>query len=386
MATRTISDAGGNWNEVGTWVEGAVPLSTDNVVATPTSGQVTVNITTAKCSTLILTNYVAQMTFTAGMKLTVTTTVTFVAGMSLAGTGTLQISDTGTITSAGLIFPGSIIFYGGTFTLADTWTVTGNVTCQGGNSVLNGNTLNIGGNLTLISYDVSGTTNIVLNGTGTWSSSTQGATLSNNITINTAGTITLGTAVAKEGGIFTYTAGTVNAGNSTFYTGKNTTLNIDGMSLYNFTIVSMNFTLTLGSDLNITNNFTLNYNVSGALTMAGNYSITCGKFYMYTYQNVTFNFVSSQTFTINTGLYLNGRTDKILTIKAVTASTAFNLVFNGTAANCSIYRATFTDVNASDSAIGLDNWYGGTLTRTTNITNRTSADIGGTTQNVFGII
>ena len=68
------------------------------------------------------------------------------------------------------------------------------------------------------------------------------------------------------------------------------------------------------------------------------------------------------------------------------ASTAFNLVFNGTTTNCSIYRATFTDVNASGSAIGLDNWYGGTLTRTTNITNRTSADIGGTTQNVFGII
>ena len=176
MATRTISDAGGNWNAVGTWVEGAVPSSSDNVVATATSGQVTVNITTAVCSTLILTNYVAQMTFTAGMKLTVTTTVTFVAGMSLAGTGTLQISDTGTITSAGLIFPGSIIFYGGTFTLADTWTVTGNVKNQGNNSVLNGNTLNIGGNLTLISYDVSGTTNIVLNGTGTWSSSYQSST------------------------------------------------------------------------------------------------------------------------------------------------------------------------------------------------------------------
>jgi len=120
--------------------------------------------------------------------------------------------------------------------------------------------------------------------------------------------------------------------------------------------------------------------------MAGNYNITCDNFYMYTYRNITFNFVSSQIFTINTGLYLNGRTDRVLTIKAVTAPTAFNLVFNGTAANCSIYRATFKDVNASGSAIGLDNWYGGTLTRTTNITNRTSVDIGGTTQNVFGII
>jgi hypothetical protein len=35
---------------------------------------------------------------------------------------------------------------------------------------------------------------------------------------------------------------------------------------------------------------------------------------------------------------------------------------------------TFTNIAFS---VPVDNWYGGTLTGTTNITNRTSADIGG---------
>lgn len=32
MATRTVSNSGGNWNATGTWVEGAIPTSADDVV------------------------------------------------------------------------------------------------------------------------------------------------------------------------------------------------------------------------------------------------------------------------------------------------------------------------------------------------------------------
>jgi len=63
VATRTISNAGGNWNSTGTWVEGAVPTAADDVVATGTSGAI--NITsTAACRSINLTNY--TNTFTAG--------------------------------------------------------------------------------------------------------------------------------------------------------------------------------------------------------------------------------------------------------------------------------------------------------------------------------
>ena len=46
-----------------------------------------------------------------------------------------------------------------------------------------------------------------------------------------------------------------------------------------------------------------------------------------------------------------------------------------------VFKVAFTDVDFSTYSTpvtGLDNWYGGTLTRCTGITNRTSADIGGT--------
>lgn len=43
MATRTISVVGGNWSALTAWVEGAVPLASDDVVATTLSGTLTVD-------------------------------------------------------------------------------------------------------------------------------------------------------------------------------------------------------------------------------------------------------------------------------------------------------------------------------------------------------
>lgn len=129
MATRTIANGGGNWSATGTWVEAAVPTNADDVVATATSGQVTVDTTTCVCKTLILTNYVNTMTFTAGMILSVAGNVTFVSGMTLAGTGTLNISSVSTLTMGGLTFPGNFIpGYNGTLTLGGTLVIAGNLT------------------------------------------------------------------------------------------------------------------------------------------------------------------------------------------------------------------------------------------------------------------
>lgn len=56
MAVRTISNAGGNFNAVGAWVEGIVPTSNDDIYATATSGNLTIN-TTSYCRSIDLTNY-----------------------------------------------------------------------------------------------------------------------------------------------------------------------------------------------------------------------------------------------------------------------------------------------------------------------------------------
>jgi hypothetical protein len=44
MAVKTISNAGGNWNNTATWVGGATPTALDSIAATATSGPLTVNI------------------------------------------------------------------------------------------------------------------------------------------------------------------------------------------------------------------------------------------------------------------------------------------------------------------------------------------------------
>ena len=95
MATRTISDAGGNYNATATWVEGVVPTSADAVVATATSGQLTVNVSSAALS-INFTNYVN--TLTMNNNLTVSGSVTLVAAMNISGTGVLYVIATATLT------------------------------------------------------------------------------------------------------------------------------------------------------------------------------------------------------------------------------------------------------------------------------------------------
>jgi hypothetical protein len=50
-----------------------------------------------------------------------------------------------------------------------------------------------------------------------------------------------------------------------------------------------------------------------------------------------------------------------------------SLTYSGTAANCKVAGVTFTDIDASGSAVAILNWYGGTLTRTVNVYNVTAA-------------
>lgn len=513
-----ISDAGGNWDAVGTWVSGIVPATTDTVTAQAdgTSGNLTVNVNST-ISTFVLTNYIGQLSITTGVTFTITTTCTLVAGMTIdaTNTGTLKISNTGTITSGGKTIPGNLFLDVGTFTLGDNWVITGSLIVGAGTNTINGNTMTIGGgidydaststliagttnlvmngtgtisgnaaystsyisnNLTFntggtitigaamgyrgtltytagtidtttndsilginatttlstngISWDnisfgsatftvtlsnnldvngnyaqvgvltlngntmtiggdfavndsLSGTTAIVLDGTGTWSSSATTYSVANSLTINTAGTITLGSNVGYQDGTLTYTAGTIDAStnSSTLNILDSCTLNTDGITWYNITIeVATLETITLGSNLTCTNNFTV-ITTDDQITTAGAFDISCANFKVIA--GVTWNMKSSETLTVTNSINIHGDTDSITTIttiKAVTDSTAFFLNYSGTVANCIVAEGVvFTDVDASGSSQGIDNWYGGTLTRTTNITNRTSADIGGGT-------
>lgn len=282
MAIRIISNTGGNWNATTTWVGGVVPVLGDDVVATATSGQLTINITTAACTSINFTNYTNTFTISSGQTLTVSGNVTFVAAMTVAGTGTLAINTTSTLTSAGKTLTGNLTLSGTsqTFTLAGIWTISGNLTLSGVTSMtLTSNSFNVGGNLTITTTATTlGTTNIVLNGTGTWSHTSNGQ-LRNNVTINTSGTITFGTNIFYNTGTLTYTAGTVITTGNTITTASGTTtiLNTNGSSSPSATTTSstgINFNnFIAGGNINITSNLcvisTLNSSTNANFTNAG---------------------------------------------------------------------------------------------------------------------
>jgi len=275
MATRTISNAGGNWNATGTWVEGIVPTSADDVVATATSGNLVIN-TTANCLSLNFTNYVG--TLSGSSNITVAGNVTFVAGMTITATGALTISATATLTSGGKTWTGNLTTATSgntTFTLSDAWVVSGNFSF--GNSAnlhtFNGFTITIGGGLTITGNSPAagsdGTTGFIMNGTGVvlHSGAAGVRVMRNPFTINTAGTITFDTNTVSFGGDFTYTSGTVVTTSSLVHFNNNSgtkTLATNGISFNNVTFANVATTYTLSNVLLVTG--TLVFGTSNANT------------------------------------------------------------------------------------------------------------------------
>ena len=248
MAVITVSILGGNWNAVTTWVGGVVPSPTlDTVAFTATSGNLTVNVAST-CIGIDFTNYVNTITFTA--LLTINGFVNLgTGGYTQVGASGIQVAGTFTLTSGGVTWSRLWTFAGGgVFTLADNWNFTGilNFSNTGGLNI-NGNTINTL-NLTSTSASaVSGTTNIVFNGTGTWSNTSTGA-VRNNITINTTGTLTISGNVYYNTGTLTYIAGTVVSTGSVLNISLATTINTSGMTWRD--VAMSNGIQTLTSDLN----------------------------------------------------------------------------------------------------------------------------------------
>lgn len=264
-ATRTIANGGGNYNSTSTWVEGAVPTSADDVVATSTSGKLVVNVSSA-AKTLILTNYTDSLILNTN--LSVSGTVTLASGMKYAGNGSLICLTTATLTSNGIIISGGLQLNGTsqTYTLADNWTVNGLLTCAGTTATtINGNMLTCNGGYTQTTVaTVSGTTNFVLGG-GTWTSTTASNVLRNNLTF--AGDVSLASNVAYNTGTLTYTSGTITTAASTLTCVLGTTFNCKPIGWSNIVLGGVSQTYILSDTLDV--NGLLNCNGSTATTVNG---------------------------------------------------------------------------------------------------------------------
>jgi hypothetical protein len=183
MATRTISNAGGNYNATGTWVEGIVPTSADDVVATATSGQLTVNVSSAARS-FDFTNYVNTVAVNASWTVSGVATQTFVSGMTITGTASIILTGAAAaITTNGKLIPN--LQLGSNKTLNDILKVVNLVL---GTATYTGFQMDISGNLSAGVFPIGGNTIINLIGSGTVAlGNYQG---SGGININTSGTLT----------------------------------------------------------------------------------------------------------------------------------------------------------------------------------------------------
>ncbi len=315
MAQKFLVPGGtGNWNSTTNWsltsggVPGApFPTVLDDVVIDTNSANanLTVNVASA-CLSFTASNSTGTMTFTS--TLTCSGNFTFSSGMSTSGTGILLVNATATITSNGVSLTGTLRFQttGTVITLADNWVVGGLGIPGTSNLTVNGNTITCSGSFTLTGNGniFQGTTNIILNGTGSvTNSSTSGTSaIRNNLTINTAGTITISGNFRYDTGVLTYTAGTVVTTGSSFIMAASTTVNANGI-VWNEIVIGATLTLTLQSNLSAGEISSASF----SLTFAGAYNVTIGNLIQVAGNAVrTFTFVAGQTYTISSIISITG--------------------------------------------------------------------------------
>lgn len=383
MAIRTISNTGGNYNATGTWVEGAVPTSADDVVATATSGQLTVNVASAAQS-FNFTNYTNTLTMNNAWTVSGTGTQTFVAAMTIVGSSNISLTGTGaTIVSNGKLIPN--LSFSGSKTIGDTLNVT-NISLNN-TQVLTSNSINCSGNFTSGISNISGTTTITLSGTGTISM----GNITNPITINSSGTLTGSTIGIGLGsnGTMSYIAGTLSLMKIKVI-GSPITINQTGPDYFETIDNSAALTTaTINTFGTVKSNYINIQNTSNAASpitqFAGTGTLQCGHMFLlpfmtnvtgvirYIPQAVQLNSTGTHSFTTISSF---GFTD--ITTNTTSSATASTIsAVSGTAKvnisdpeNCYISNTNFTNVDASyGSTIYVRG--NGSLSGTTNIVKTT---------------
>ncbi len=271
-----------NWSSITNWslTDGGtggqtVPSASDDVHFTANSPACTVDASSRVALTLDFTGY--TNTITMSQQITVSGSVTLVSAMTISGTGALIVNAAATITANTKTWPGALSLTPGnaTITLADNWAVSGLLTMGSGTgaSTVNGFQITASAGLTHggSTSTVSGTTLIILNGTGTVTGPSGAGLFKPPITINTAGTITFASAVTwtQNAGTLTYTAGTVVTTGSTLACGASAavTLATSGIIWAAVSFIGAS-TVTLSSDLTLTGLLTLG-STSNTTTLTG---------------------------------------------------------------------------------------------------------------------
>lgn len=348
-----------NWNASPTTNWAASSGDTTRVAAPTISDDVTfdgVGTNANTASVVSAGQNIISLTFTSGY----TNTITINTGVVLQtnagnftdntahswvvnGTGSLVLIGACTINSGGKTFPGPVQFStASTKTLSVDWTITGTLT-NSSTTVLNGNILTIGGGLTTSAALLSGTTKLVFNGTGTLV--TGGAPgVTNNIDINTAGTITMGNPFNFATGTLRLVAvGTLVSANGLTVAGT-CTLDIAGAT-WALVTFSVTGTITVSSLITAT---VITINTGVAVTFAGTFGFTTDTLNINSAANNTQTFVNSVTYTINTALTANRASfANPVTVTSNDGTLRANIILLNASSTCNVVWISFTRINAA---------------------------------------
>jgi hypothetical protein len=270
-----------DWNNAGNWAAGGtgtgIPSATVDAIFSGTPTRPCVLGANRTCRALTFTAYTSTVDL-ATFTLTANNNITFQADQSsrvLGTTGILSSGASQTITSNLGTWPlnysianvASI-----TITLADNMVVSGSYSASGGSRIINGFSLFVGTNLTS-SATHSGTTNFIMNGSGTYS-----GTSACNLEIDTSGTIIITGSIILTRRFIITNVGTITMTSANVSIQDTTTINLGGRIIGN-----LSHTFTVGSTVTYLtdvycSNFTIGngsniYNGPGRIYASGNYTM-----------------------------------------------------------------------------------------------------------------
>lgn len=341
-----------NWSVSTNWSPNGVPGSSDAVTVNNTAAyNLTVNATES-CASLNCSGFTHTLTMSSS--LSVGGSITWGSAMTItAGTTTLTMTGSGTLTSNGITFPNIFNVNSGlTLTLAggSNWKVSAACTFQG-TEVVNNTTSEqfeyaSSSGKTFTWAACSGTATILISGTNCSLTGSSGI-MSNNFTINSTGTVTFTSSTTSEfAGTVTYTAGTVVTTGHTLLIGTSVTLNTNGMSWNNITANGASTVVTLNSLLTAIGTFELNNATTGTFQFAGSYGFNVANWYDVLSGAGTIQLVHGVTYTITTSFIdtFHNYNSRLLWKSDLSGNQA-NLTLQNPS-TCNVFFNNATDINS----------------------------------------
>ena len=354
-----------NWASSSGGTSGAgVPTSSDAVIfdANSNNTNLTVSSSDAYFLSWSCSSYTGTVTISSSAQIYCYGNITLSSGMSITGGGILGIDAACTLNTNSVVINCSIIYVGAALTLASNITIGALLDITSSAGKISGDTLYCNGGATSSGTPSFGSTVLYFQGTGTIQTLTTNQ-FSNNITINTTGTITIGSLFSiGAGSTFTYVSGTVVTTGSSFQFGYsgNATVNSNGITWNNIFCYN-SCTITLTSALTATG--TLSY-YGGSIVWAGSYGFTVGSYvdnYITAGSSVTLQ--AANTYSITTSLTLLGLVGNHGVLKS--SSTSTKALFNLQAgASQSVKYITSQYIDSSGGQTIFNN--GGVLSNTIN--------------------